>query len=578
MTSPAARSRIPWLVGGLLVVLLAALAALQLRWLGQVEAADRQRLEAAAETALAAFAADLDREVSRAWLTFLPGPHGSSLPRRALAERLERWRETAPAPELVREVVVVEAEEWVPGAPRTRPMRVPALLPQLPGVQVPLDPAPLWAAPRGETRESGEPEAARRRALRVVFDREHLAEELLPGLVRRHLVPVLGEDVDVRVTVAATGALVYATEPDLAGPFEWQAPLFDLLPHDDLRRLAFGLGVDRGPLEEPGAWAERLHEDGHQPPRRPRHLAAVAALLEPPAGWVVAVRPAEGSLAAALARARRGNAALVLGLLALLGTAAVALALYARRAQEMARRQVEFTAAVSHELRTPIAAIRSLADNLADGLVREPEQARLYGAQIARQGARLTDMVEQVLALASGEAGGRPRSGRPVDLDAVVREAVAEVTAGAPSGSSAAVAVELAPDLPPVLGDPSALERAVANLVGNAVKHGGEGVRVRTRATADGREVAIEVADRGPGIPPGERERLFEPFFRGEGARHQQLPGSGLGLHLVQRIAAAHGGRVDVESSPGRGATFTLVLPARPEAAGAAAPVLEGAP
>lgn len=565
MRPSTAPSRAPWLVGGLLVAVLAILAVLQLRWLAQVEVADRQRLEAAVATALAALAADVDREVSRAWLTFLPGHHlqnGDHLPREALAERWERWRETAPAPGLVREVSVVEPAApprgRAPAGPRPHPLRVPQLLPALPGVQVPLD-GP-WGF-RGGERGEGEP-----RALRVTFDADYVQSTLLPELVRRHLVPVLGPGVDARVTVAGSGALVYATDPDLEGAFDWRTPLFDLLPHDDLRRLAFGMGLGRGLLEGAGAGAgdEEAPRDPHGPPRRPRHLAALASALDPPAGWVMEVRPAAGSLAAALARARRGNAAVVFGLLALLGTAAVALALYARRAQEMARRQAEFTAAISHELRTPIAAIRSLADNLADGLVEEPGQTRLYGEQIARQGARLTDMVEQVLALAAGEAARRPRDPRPVDVGEVVREAVAEVAAGAPGVE---VAVEMASDLPPVTGDRQALERAVANLVGNAVKHGGEGVRVGARATAGGREVEVAVSDRGPGIPAGERERLFEPFFRGRDARGRQLPGSGLGLHLVERIAAAHGGRVEVDSAPGRGSTFTLVLPARMDAA-----------
>jgi signal transduction histidine kinase len=568
-------SRLPWLIGAFLVVLLGVLAALQLRWLGQVEAADRERLDAAAQTAIAAFAQDLDREVSRAWLTFHLAPHRNHPPQAVLAERRSHWRDTAPAPELVRDAVLADIPVRAPGGPLSALARFPELLPELPGFQVPAE--PLW-----ELRGRSDPDL---RVLRVTFDRGFLVGTLLPDLADRHLAPVLGDDVQVRVRVAESGATVYASEPDLEGGFEWQAPLFDLLAPDDLRRLAFAIGFGPGALEgamgPEGEPAEArppdpLHELGpRERLRRGRHLATLASLLDPPAGWVIEVRPAAGSLSAALARARRGNAAVVFGILALLAAAAVALALSTRRAQETARRQVEFTAAVSHELRTPIAAIRSLADNLADGLVRDPEQTRLYGQQIARQGERLTGMVEQVLALAADEDGRGPREARPVDLGEVVRSAVAEVTAGEPG---AQVAVELASGLAPVLGDPAALERAVANLVGNALKHGGSGVRVRTRAAAGGREVAIEVSDRGPGIPAGERERLFEPFFRGQGARERQLPGSGLGLHLVRRIAAAHGGRVEVDSAPGRGSTFRLVLPARPQdGAGAAVPANEGA-
>jgi signal transduction histidine kinase len=90
---------------------------------------------------------------------------------------------------------------------------------------------------------------------------------------------------------------------------------------------------------------------------------------------------------------------------------------------------------------------------------------------------------------------------------------------------------------------------------------------VRVVAAPDGAGVRVEVSDRGPGIPPGERERLFEPFFRGARAQERQLPGVGLGLHLVRRAAAAHGGRVEVRSAAGEGSTFALVLPRAAEGA-----------
>jgi len=119
-----------------------------------------------------------------------------------------------------------------------------------------------------------------------------------------------------------------------------------------------------------------------------------------------------------------------------------------------------------------------------------------------------------------------------------------------------------------VAGDAPALRRAVLNLVTNALKHGGEPpwAGVRVALAPGGGEARVEVADRGAGIPAGERERLFEPFFRGARAQEAQVPGTGLGLHLVRRIAELHGGRVEVRSAAGQGSAFTLVLP-RPGAA-----------
>jgi two-component system OmpR family sensor kinase len=169
-------------------------------------------------------------------------------------------------------------------------------------------------------------------------------------------------------------------------------------------------------------------------------------------------------------------------------------------------------------------------------------------------------MVEQVLALGSLEARQRAPEVAPVDLAPLVAEAAA---AAAKAFDGAHLETDLAPDLPPVPADPPALRRAVENLVTNALKHGGDELRVRVRlhARPPGREVRIEVADRGPGIPPEDREHLFEPFFRGRRARDAQRPGAGLGLHLVRRVAEVHGGRVEVETGAG-GSTFTLCLPA----------------
>jgi len=244
----------------------------------------------------------------------------------------------------------------------------------------------------------------------------------------------------------------------------------------------------------------------------------------------------------------------------LLALAAAALALSARRAQALARRQLEFTAAVSHELRTPLAAIRSLAENLADGVVRDPQATRHYGAQIAGQGARLSAMVEQVLALASDARQRQAPPRRPLDPAELIREVVDEAVTGAPE---ARVETDVEP-LPQVIGDPAGLRHALGNLLGNALRHGGSPpwAAVRARHDAARGEVRIAVSDRGPGVPEEERERLFEPFFRGAGARAGQTVGAGLGLHLAQRAAADHQGRIELESAPGEGSTFTLVLPA----------------
>jgi len=238
----------------------------------------------------------------------------------------------------------------------------------------------------------------------------------------------------------------------------------------------------------------------------------------------------------------------------------------ARRAQVLARRQLEFVAGVTHELRTPLTAMRSAAQNLADGVVREPDQVKGYGALIEREGRRLSDMVEQALEYA-GIQSGRGFARRPTAVAGVVEGALADLK---PLLDEKGFAVEcdVASGLPTVLGDAPALRRAVGNLIGNAVKYAAAGAWLAVAAREEPRgEVRVAVADRGPGIAPDDLPHVFEPFYRGRDLAAGRVPGSGLGLALVRHVAEAHGGRVTVASRPGKGTTFTLSLPAasRPE-------------
>jgi two-component system phosphate regulon sensor histidine kinase PhoR len=124
---------------------------------------------------------------------------------------------------------------------------------------------------------------------------------------------------------------------------------------------------------------------------------------------------------------------------------------------------------------------------------------------------------------------------------------------------------DIAPNLPPVLGDAAALRSAVQNLIANAVKYGGRdrwvGVRAQLARERRRSEVRITVSDHGPGIPASELPHIFEPFYRGAEATERQIHGNGLGLSLVRRIVTAHGGKVTVATRPGAGSAFTIALP-----------------
>jgi len=273
-----------------------------------------------------------------------------------------------------------------------------------------------------------------------------------------------------------------------------------------------------------------------------------------------------GSVDQVVAAARRRNLAVSAGILALLAASVVLVVASAQRARRLADRQLEFVAGVSHELRTPVAVICSAGENLADGVVEDRDTVRQYGRVVRDEGRRLAEMVEQVLDFAGTYSGRRGYRFEDVDVMALVEESLGALGQTVREGG-VEMETRVEPGLPPLRADRGALRRALVNLLQNAVKFGGDGRWVGLRAesgAAGRREVRITVEDRGLGIPPAEQRRLFEPFFRGEEALSRQIRGSGLGLSLVKRIVDAHGGAVEISTSPGRGSAFTLVLPAAP--------------
>lgn len=290
--------------------------------------------------------------------------------------------------------------------------------------------------------------------------------------------------------------------------------------------------------------------------------------------WLLMAKHRSGSLEAAVAAVRTRNLVISTSILLLLTLAVGLIAVSARRAQDLARQQMEFVAAVSHELRTPVSVIGAAAGNLADGVVGDPQRVRKYGETIQGEARRLAETVERVLQLAGIAAGRAAAAQTPISPVDLVHESIAACRTEI-EHAGVNVDVSIADDLPNVVGDVTALKSALQNLISNAVKYGGDARWLRVAAVRDQGagtrdQVVFSVEDRGLGIDADDRKHIFEPFYRGRDAVSQQIHGSGLGLNLVMRIAEAHGGRVGVVSEPGKGSTFTLSLPAsRDRAAGA---------
>ena len=288
--------------------------------------------------------------------------------------------------------------------------------------------------------------------------------------------------------------------------------------------------------------------------------------------WMLLAQHRAGSLEAAVAAVRWRNLWISSGVLVLLTLAVGLIVVSARRAQSLARQQMEFVAAVSHELRTPVSVIGAAAGNLADGVVGDPQRVRKYGETIQGEARRLAETVERVLQLAGIAAGTAAASRARIDPAELLRDAIAECRAEI-DAAGVTVETSIEDGLPAVGGDVAALRSALRNLISNGVKYGGHARWIRVSAGAGNRDpgsgirpvpglLSFSIEDRGPGIDPEDRKHIFEPFYRGRDAVSQQIQGSGLGLNLVLRIAEAHGGRVTVTTEPGKGSTFTLSLPA----------------
>jgi two-component system, OmpR family, phosphate regulon sensor histidine kinase PhoR len=176
-----------------------------------------------------------------------------------------------------------------------------------------------------------------------------------------------------------------------------------------------------------------------------------------------------------------------------------------------------------------------------------------------KESARLQALIDRLLDWGRMEAGRRVYELREHDVRGIVDEAIAAFEP-ARERRNVELSIDTTPDLPQVLCDRSALVDSLVNLISNAYKYGGQPRRIEITARANEREVAITVRDNGKGIARNEHKRIFEKFYRVDDLLARQQEGSGIGLAIVQHVMRAHRGRVEVDSAPGRGSAFTLLL------------------
>jgi two-component system OmpR family sensor kinase len=231
------------------------------------------------------------------------------------------------------------------------------------------------------------------------------------------------------------------------------------------------------------------------------------------------------------------------------------------------QRMRRFVTDASHELRTPLTSIRGFAELYRQGAAGHPEDVARLMRRIEDEAARMGLLVDDLLLLARLDQQ-RPLEREIVDLVVIAADSVHDAAAVAPD-RAITLEVIAGPTPPEIVGDESRLRQVIANLVTNALTHTPPGtpitVRVGSRVESTGLFGVLEVADRGQGLDAEASARVFERFYRADPSRTRSLGGTGLGLSIVAALVAAHGGRVELETSPGQGATFRVLLPAAPD-------------
>lgn len=535
------------------------LGMLQVRWVREASIAEESRIRASLQRGASQVRAESEEEI-RALLSLARLSAGDAAARRwdGIEDNLRFWLDYSRFPRLLRGLYIVRRPPAAEAFAYSRDSRSFSSSKLPADVQSALQTVP---AERGEPRawpsvglpddtrlivipvytEGDERTPAPSAIVAILLDAEVIYGTVVPFYMRQNL-----ESYPYRIVEPASGLVLAESEiPPGGGTPEVAVALSDFSatfrsrgepapPRDD-----GGPKLLVDPLLEP--WLQRAQGSSgpasFPPERSPDEAEAVLQVFYH-----------GGTIAGAMRRQSAFNMGISLGIIAAFLGSLMALSRLYGRIVRLRTSEQEFVASIGHELRTPISVIQAASENLTRGVVSDPARLPRYAEVIHGQIKRLSGMVESILLYSGLESGaGRKPAVTDIDLPAFISEILRplEELAGS-QGSSLHAVMESLPAR--IRSDVTALRLIVENLVVNAIRHAGPCAITLAIGRRPFGELRITVEDSGPGIPAREQGRVFEPFFRGEKSVDGQRPGSGLGLHLVRRVATLLGGNVALES------------------------------
>lgn len=372
----------------------------------------------------------------------------------------------------------------------------------------------------------------------VGLDTNQLKESFLPGTLDEVLSKKLSDKAD-----AAVAEMLHEITPaDMEENYHQDERLAMMVYLADS-----GTGEDYRPFMTSATWGSGDPEVSHN-------------LDDPFRGLSLGIK-FQGTTAEAIGRRWVMQSFLILGVLSVLMIGGLVLTYRSVNKQvALARLKSDFVSNVSHELRTPLALIRLYAETLELGRITTSEKKNEYYAIIRKESERLTALINNILDFSRIEAGRKEYDFKETDIAELVRNTLDSYRFQIEQ-QGFALEEQIEPNIPKVRVDREAIARALVNLVNNALKYSDHEKFLGVKLYREQSVLKLEVIDRGIGIERHEQSRIFEKFYRTCDPLVHNTKGSGLGLSLVRHITEAHGGDVEVESTPGRGSKFTLKLP-----------------